>query len=427
MNIQALYEQFKSSSGVATDTREEVNNRIFFCLSGERFNGNRFAEDALQKGAEWVIGDDPLVLPKNKRIVCVPNALKTLQQLAHHHRMQFDIPVLAITGSNGKTTCKELFRSVLNEKYKVHATQGNLNNHIGVPLTLLKITAKINFAIIEMGANHQGEIATLAEIAAPNFGYITNFGKAHLEGFGGVEGVIKGKSELYTYLRKTNGTVLVQGSNTKQLEKSEGIKRFTFGESECNTFRITIGKNKQGYGFATWADQKATSQLTGEYNQINIAAALAMGLLFEVPAKKIVQGIGSYLPKNNRSQWIHTAKNKLLLDAYNANPSSMQAALEAFSELEAPAKGVILGDMLELGDFAAKEHQNIVDSLCETSWSPIFLVGPLFCQTSIGQHIMVFQTTQELKTYLSNKGLTHKTLLLKGSRGIALEQLLDQL
>ena len=427
MTTEALYTYFKETDGVSTDTRHVCYNRIFFCLSGENFNGNTFAKKALEQGARFVIGDDQNVLPKDERIIVVEDSLTTLQQLAAYHREQFNIPVIAITGSNGKTTTKELFYQVLSQQYEVIATKGNLNNHIGVPLTLLNIHQETTLAIIEMGANHQKEIAALAKVAQPTHGYITNFGKAHLEGFGGIEGVVKGKSELYDALRATEGTVLVDHGNLKQIERSNGIKRFTFGDNKVASFTIKAGTNDNGFCYAQWEEHVAHSQLTGQYNQTNITAAIAMGQLMGVSAQNIILGITHYRPNNNRSQWQKTEKNTLLLDAYNANPSSMEAAIQAFDIHPSTAKGVILGDMLELGPYTAKEHQKVVDVLQTKAWLPIYLVGQHFMQTNRNENQLAFSTLAAVKKHLEENPIQNQTLLIKGSRGIALEQLLDVL
>ena len=357
----------------------------------------------------------------------VENSLVALQELARHHREQLDIPVIGLTGSNGKTTTKELIYAVLSQKFEVLATEGNLNNHIGVPLTLLRINDSTEVALIEMGANHRGEIAFLSEIARPTLGYITNFGKAHLEGFGGIEGVVLGKSELYTFLKKTKGKALVNGEDEKQLKQSKGLNQIIFGTQQDKALQMHNSTNEAGFCVVHNKDKDMTSNLTGDYNFSNLNAAVAMGVYFELSSKQIQQGIASYIPNNNRSQWKKTKKNRLLLDAYNANPSSMTAALTAFSSSINTGKVVILGDMLELGEYSIAEHQSIVDQLAKLHFEEMYLVGPFFQSTKYPENFKVFTETSELSIALKKRNLEGKTILLKGSRGIALEQLLDQL
>ena len=426
MNIAKLHRLFLQCEGVSTDTRSSTKDRLFFCLSGSNFNGNTFAQKALDAGAAYAIFDDKTFDPKQSNAFFVEDSLKALQELANYHRRQFDIPVIGLTGSNGKTTTKELIKSVLEQDYNVLATEGNLNNHIGVPLTLLKISSATEIALIEMGANHLNEIAFLAELAAPTLGYITNFGKAHLEGFGSLEGVVKGKCELYDYLKKNKGTAFINGNDTKQLEQSEGLDRVSFGTSKNEDICLSNSMDKNGLCCVAIKKTKITSNLTGEYNLDNLNAAVSFGTHFKLSLASIKKGITAYQPNNNRSQWMITAHNKLLLDAYNANPSSMMAALKAFSSIEAKQKMVILGDMLELGEYTQQEHQNIVDFLIASKLKQAILVGPAFYATK-AKGYFCFQTTQEAAKHLKKKALKHHTILIKGSRGIALEQLLPLL
>ena len=427
MEIARLYQYFKACNGVATDTRKLKHGSLFFCLRGENFNGNRFAQDALDAGAKYVVYDDKDFKPASENALFVENSLTALQKLARYHREQLNIPVIGLTGSNGKTTTKELIYAVLSQKFDVLATHGNLNNHIGVPLTLLRMNASTEIALIEMGANHRGEIAFLSEIARPTLGYITNFGKAHLEGFGGVEGVVLGKSELYTFLKETKGIALVNGDDEKQLKQSEGLNQIVFGAKQDNTLQMHNSTNKAGFCVVHSNGMDMTSNLTGAYNFSNLNAAVAMGVFFELSPEQIQQGIASYTPTNNRSQWKTTGKNRLLLDAYNANPSSMAAALKAFSSSNNAGKVVILGDMLELGEYSTAEHQSIVDQLENLHFEKVYLVGPIFESTNYPKKFNVFKTTAEVSIALQEHNLEGKTILLKGSRGIALEHLLDQL
>lgn len=425
MDIAELHKLFKKSKGVSTDTRNLSKGQLFFCLRGEHFNGNIFASDALKKGAFAVVVDDKKLKDSTDKIIYVENSLATLQALAKHHRQQFEIPVIGLTGSNGKTTTKELIHAVLKQKYTVHATFGNLNNHIGVPLTLLGISATTEIALIEMGANHQKEIAFLCDIAAPTLGYITNFGKAHLEGFGGVEGVIKGKSELYDFLRATGGIALVNGNDPLQIKQANGISQIVFGKEDTRPIVIKNTLNPMGYCMAEIDNSTITSHLTGDYNFDNINAALSLGKHFKLKTKELSKGIASYLPNNNRSQWIEGKKNKILLDAYNANPSSTKAALSAFNKLNNNNKVILLGDMFELGTHAKSEHQTIVDLANKLDFDRVLFVGKNYYQCKHHHNALVFKTIEDLKNHLVAHPLVDVTILIKGSRGIALEQLLD--
>ncbi len=426
MDIRELHQIFLSCKQVSTDTRKLPENALFFCLKGENFNGNIFSKKAFEAGAAYVVYDDTNHNPHHPNAIFVEDSLATLQALAQYHRKQFNLPVIGLTGSNGKTTTKELIRSVLKKRYRVLATEGNLNNHIGVPLTLLKIQANTEIALIEMGANHLNEIAFLAELASPTLGYITNFGKAHLDGFGSLEGVVKGKSELYDFLRKNNGTALVNGNDTKQLQQSKGLTCYIFGEDEGVQYQLSNKIDTAGFCAAQIKETTITSQLTGAYNFDNINAAISFGRYFELPFATIQEGIASYCPTNNRSQWINTTKNKILLDAYNANPSSMAAAINSFKTVKAKQKMVILGDMLELGEYAASEHQAIITLIKTSSIDQVLLVGPIF-SSIVEEKFPAFKNTAEVKKHLAGHSIKDHTILIKGSRGIALEQLLDLL
>lgn len=425
MNIAELHKLFLKSTGVSTDTRNLCKGQLFFCLRGDHFNGNEFASDALEKGAAAVVIDDEKYSDSKGKTIYVKNSLKALQALAKYHRNIFDIPLIGLTGSNGKTTTKELIHSVLKQKYTVHATVGNFNNHIGVPLTLLGISSTTEIALIEMGANHQKEIAFLCDIAAPTMGYITNFGKAHLEGFGGIEGVVKGKSELYDYLRTHDGKALINGNDSLQIEQAKGIEQLVFGKDNTHSIVIKNALDKNGYCVAEIDNTTITSHLTGAYNFDNINAALTFGKYFKLKTEELSRGIDSYHPTNNRSQWIKGSKNKIFLDAYNANPSSTKAALSAFNSLDINQKTVLLGDMLELGDYAKMEHQAIIDLTQRFGFDRVFLVGKNYYDCKYHQKALAFKTIEELKNHLNDHPLVDATILIKGSRGIALEQLLD--
>ena len=426
MNIAEIHQLFLNCKGVSTDTRNLPANSLFFCLKGENFNGNKFTRKALEQGAAYVIYDDIEHDPDHQNAVLVEDSLNTLQDLAHFHRNQFNIPVIGLTGSNGKTTTKELIKNVLAQNFDVLATHGNLNNHIGVPLSLLNIKENTEIALIEMGANHLEEIAFLAKIAAPTMGYITNFGKAHLEGFGSLEGVVKGKSELYDYLRENKGIAIVNGNDKKQMQQSEGLNRYIFGKGELAQTHLANSINKNGYCTVHIGEVNITSQLTGAYNFDNLNVAVTFGEFFEIPLTDIQRGIASFTPENNRSQWIKTKNNHILLDAYNANPTSMSAAIESFIDVKAKAKLVILGDMLELGQYTHEEHQAIIDQLKKGGIDHAILVGPHFCASKT-EGFSAFKNTAEAKNHLANQSILDHTILIKGSRGIALEQLLDQL
>ena len=359
--IKELHSYFLQSSGICTDTRKITENCLFFALKGENFNGNKFADEALEKGAFKVVIDDIRYHRNTGETILFGSSLKALQKLATFHRQELGIPILSLTGSNGKTTTKELINAVLSQKFKTTATQGNFNNHIGVPLTLLSMNSKTEMGVVEMGANHQKEIDALCEIALPDYGYITNFGKAHLEGFGGIEGVIKGKTELYRHLKARDKMVFVNGNDPRQLQYSKGMTQYTFG-NEAQDCHIQL-KNASGKLIIAYKDQTIETNLIGVYNFRNAAAAIAIGAYFEVPAPAIKKAIENYIPDNNRSQLITRGSNQIILDAYNANPTSMMAALENFAQSEGDQKIMFLGDMFELGVDADAEHQNIVNYL----------------------------------------------------------------
>lgn len=428
MNIAKIHRRFLTSSGVSTDTRNIKPNSLFFALKGANFNGNHFAEEALKKGAEVAIVDEAAYAKNQDNYVLVEDCLHALQKLATFHRRFLGIPIIAITGSNGKTTTKELINAVLSKKYKTIATTGNLNNHIGVPLTLLKMDETTEVAIVEMGANHQGEIEFLTEIALPDYGYITNFGKAHLEGFGGIEGVIKGKSELYTHLKEHKKLLFLNLDDEIQKRQDSYSHVFTFGSIDSAAVTIDYSPSKKGSEHASFSYNKETftTQLTGQYNAFNAAAALTIGLYFKVAFKDISDALKDYAPKNNRSQIQKTEKNTLLLDAYNANPTSMSSSLINFGDLSTELrKVVIIGDMLELGDYSQEEHQNIVDLCINQNFENVYLVGEFFKETTVTKEFQKFDSTAELKVYLTANPITNSYILIKGSRGIALEKVVE--
>jgi len=435
ISTEELYSIYlKAGQVVCTDTRKLEKNSIFFALKGANFNANEFAQKAIESGCSCAVVDEAKYVSGNK-IVLVPDVLKALQQLANYHRRQLKIPFLAITGSNAKTTNKELINAVLSKKYNTLATFGNLNNHIGVPLTLLSINKEHEFAIIEMGANHQGEIDELCRIAEPDFGLITNIGKAHLEGFGGIEGVKKGKSEMYRYIKEKQGRVFVNGDDEVLNELAKENDKITYG---CNKLYDVIGKDVSNtetvsfkyttrYGEKDWNKLPAiNTQITGTYNFINCLAATCVGIYFKVDDALIKEALENYLPNMNRSQLVKTKRNTLLLDAYNANPNSMKAAIENFSAYKSDKKLLLLGDMFELGEYSKEEHKKVVELLKEKKLDNVILVGEEFFKIN-DNSFKKFKTTAECKTYLEQQGISGSTVLIKGSRGMKMETLQEVL
>lgn len=420
-----LYQKFLESSGVSTDTREIGSGMIYFALRGENFNGNAFAAEALSKGAILAVIDEEKY-DKGEHYLLVDNVLETLQALANHHRREFIIPVLAITGSNGKTTTKELIAAVLSKKYKIISTRGNLNNHIGVPLTLLRLEKGVEIAVIEMGANHVGEIATLCEIAEPNHGIITNIGKAHLEGFGGYEGVLKAKSELYQYLREHKGNVFI--NSTDPVLKNMG-KRFPapyYFPQKDDFYHCQLKVISPHLKLSAESGEVIETQLPGEYNFYNIAAALCIGKYFEVPYDAANQAIREYAPRNNRSQIIKKGEITILLDAYNANPSSMEAAIENLKSMKASRKSVILGDMNELGEDSEAEHRKIGRILKDSGLDKVWLCGEQMRWAKQECPIAVYyEKKDDLEAHLKALSLPSATVLVKASRSLALETLME--
>lgn len=428
MQISELHKLFLQYPMVSTDTRKDPTDSIFFCLKGPNFDANTFAEKAIEQGAAYVVSDDKNHEGK-KNIIVVDDVLTCLQELAKYHRNQFNFPVIGLTGSNGKTTNKELMHAVLNKKYKTHATKGNLNNHIGVPLTLLSIPLDAEMAIVEMGANHQREIAALCEISQPDFGMITNIGKAHLEGFGGIEGVKKGKKELYDYIEKSKGELFVNADDNLLMELSAQFSRYTYGTTDNAEVKGTLIKKGQlvafQYSKGDYVSTIIATQLVGHYNFTNLLAATAIGLHFEVSHEDIATALSSYQPDNNRSQLVDTGKNKVVMDAYNANPSSVKAAIENFAESGTDGKIVLLGHMMELGDESQAEHQRIIDLINSLGLEAIF-VGKLFTACDLHSN-KYFETSEELKDFLEREPSTDRQILIKGSRSVAMEKVLSAL
>lgn len=425
MNTEELYKYFLTCTGISTDTRKIEPGSLFVALKGENFDANTFAAEAIAKGAKYALIDNPQHRTADN-LLLVKDSLIALQQLANHHRNTLGLPIIALTGSNGKTTTKELINAVLSGKYNTKATIGNLNNHIGVPLTLLSFTKDTEIGIVEMGANHQKEIEALCEIAKPNFGYITNFGKAHLEGFGGTEGVIKGKSELYDYLKANTRTAFVNLDDPIQKEKTETISRYTFAVDNYNCdVRIETVEAKPMVTIK-YKHSNIHSNLIGIYNANNINAAIAIGKFFEVSDEQIKEAIEGYIPVNNRSQLLEISSNKIILDAYNANPSSMDAALENFIQLEGNEKMAILGDMFELGPESPAEHKKLVEKLADQKNIEIYFIGKDFYNNkSIRPHLQFFESFDTFREHFNHVKPKNKIILIKGSRGMALERVLD--
>lgn len=422
MHSSQLFTEFLKLKSVTTDTRNIPNQSIFFALKGENFNGNKFALEALEKGASWAVVDEDLEF-NDDRILKVNNVLETLQQLAKTYREHLKIPFIGLTGSNGKTTSKELIAAVLQQKFKVHYTFGNLNNHIGVPLTILGIKDVAEIAVIEMGANHQKEIEFLASIAQPDYGYITNFGHAHLEGFGGFEGVIKGKSELYDYLRNNSKKVLVNFDDAIQVEQSKNMDQITFSKTKTADYQIELLTSNDALLKVKFENEEIQSHLTGDYNWSNLAAAISFGKIFGLTISDIKTGIENYIPSNHRSQLIQKENYTILMDAYNANPSSMEASLNNFKKLEG-TKTVILGDMFELGDESHQNHQKIAQLAIDNGMDNIYLIGKNFNQININSpKIFKFLDRNALTKYLNEHPIKTRNILIKGSHGMRLDLL----
>jgi UDP-N-acetylmuramoyl-tripeptide--D-alanyl-D-alanine ligase len=427
MEIETLYQHFLHHPIICTDSRKITPGCIFFGLAGENFDGGAFGFEVLKNGAFLAIVHEKWNF-QHPNIILVNNPLTVLQQLATFHRNQQNIPVIGITGTNGKTTTKELVNVILGTCFSVHSTAGNLNNHIGVPLTLLGIKKDTEIAVIEMGASHPGEIKELCSIAAPNLGIITSLGKAHLEGFGSFEGIVKTKTELYNWIKSINGLVFYFSGNELLTQHSSELKRISFGYKNEDFIIGELISSNPTLQFK-WKSQNSnwnevSSNMFGHYNLNNMLAAVSIGTYFKIEPKLINEAIEHYIPGNNRSQIRRTANNLLIMDAYNANPTSMEMALNSFSELQSPNKIVILGDMLELGTTSLIEHQKMIDLIGQFGFNEVFLVGENFCQFENAPYHF-FKNTIELNKYLEKHRITNSTVLLKGSRGIALEKATD--
>lgn len=424
MSIEDIYSIYLQHPVISTDTRNIEKNSIFFCLKGPSFNGNAFASEALAKGAAYVVMDEPTYVVNDKCIV-VDHSLKTLQNLALFHRKQLSIPFIGITGTNGKTTTKELIKTVLSQKYKVLATQGNFNNHIGVPLTILSINNSIEIAVIEMGANHAYEIDDLCKIALPNYGIITNIGKAHLEGFLNIETIIETKTALYKAVNNANGSIFINMDDQLLMSNAENNHKITYGTNEyADYYGKVISDDFLCKVFLPKTGTTISTQLTGNYNFSNIMAAVAVGQYFNISIPTIQEAISSYKPSNSRSQILHKGSNIFIMDAYNANPSSMMPAINNFANINHKNKVLILGDMKELGEESQTEHQQIVDLLKTLSFKQVFLIGPEFSKTQ-HPHGWSIETWDEALSIISHKNIQQAMILVKGSRSMQMERILN--
>lgn len=426
ITTEALYQIYLHHPSVQTDTRKLKAGDIFFALKGPNFNGNEFAAKALEAGAAYAVVDEDLPV-KDQRIIKTNNVLATLQELAKHHREQFhNTPFIAITGSNGKTTTKELVHAVLSSHYKTYTTEGNLNNHIGVPVTLLRVKKDAEMAVIEMGANHQKEIESYCVYAQPTHGIITNCGKAHLEGFGGAEGVRKGKGELYDYMRAHNGTIFAYDDYDYLHDMSKGITNIIWYGTSKGTVTGNVSKSEPFLEVAITNGATFNSiqtQLVGDYNLPNVLCAIAVGKYFGVPDIKIKFAVEHYVPSNSRSQLIQTGSNKIILDAYNANPTSMKAAIENFSKILAPKKVLMLGGMMELGEESVAEHENIVNLISKYKWSDVVLVGGDFNKFEHGYTYL--ENSKEANDWFHQQDFERTYILIKGSRSMQMEKVLE--
>lgn len=426
MTLDRIYEVYRQHRVITTDSRNCPENSIFFALKGDNFNGNLFVPDALAKGCAYAVSNDKKYAG-NERVFVVDDVLATLQQLARLHRQSFTFPVIGITGTNGKTTTKELVSTVLSKKYRVHYTQGNFNNHVGVPLTILSTPADCNMAVIEMGANHPGEIKFLTSISMPDLAIITNVGKAHLEGFGSLEGVMNTKRELYDNVKSRQGHIFVNAADErllKMLGEYKNITTYSADNKVVADINATL-VDCSPYVKFQWDNHLVETNFVGAYNLNNMLAAMAVGSYFGIDKEKIIDAIAGYAPSNNRSQLQKTGRNTLIVDAYNANPTSMSLAIDNFAMMNADNKVAIIGDMLELGDSSEAEHRMIIDRLAHTDIKDIYLVGKEFGKIEAGFKTFVDRTA--LTDYLSSNPISGATILIKGSNGIGLKNIVPLL
>ena len=425
MNIQKIHKLFLVSNSVSIDSRNIKPNDVFFAIKGLNFDGNKFAVQAIENGASHVISDDLEISKISDKIIYVNDSIQTLQELANFHRKFIDTKIIAITGSNGKTTSKELIFSVLKSRYKTIATKGNLNNHLGVPLTILSMNKETEIGIVEMGANHLREIDFLCNIAEPDFGYITNFGNAHLEGFKSLEGVIIGKSELYTYLKDNDKVIFYNSENLKQSSILNNYSNsFSFGSNSKSNCILNKLKSKNCISIK-YNEESIVSNIYGDYNFENISIAIAIGCYFKIGVEQIKKGVESYLPENNRSQILKKRNNTIILDAYNANPSSMDLAISSFDNINTTNKMIIAGDMFELGQESNKYHQQIINYLEKLTNTLTYVVGVNFCKTNHSKKIKSFPSTKELINNISKLNISNYSILIKGSRAMQLEKIVE--
>ena len=434
MSIEQLYQIFRQSSGVCTDSRAILPGSLFFALKGETFDGNLFAQKAVESGASYAVVDDSS-LPSHERLILVDDVLLTLQQLARHHRRELGLPIIGITGTNGKTTTKELISRVLMTEYRTSFTQGNLNNHIGVPLTLLKMDENTQIGVVEMGASAPGEIAALASICEPDYGIVTNVGKAHLLGFGSFEGVVRTKGELYDFLKNNDGTVIYNIDNQNlcsMIEEREPVNSIPYGLKYEGASLLPVTSDNPYMRIRLESGEVIETQLVGSYNADNVMAALAIGKLFFIDTKASYEAISNYVPTNNRSQLVTGRYNKIIIDAYNANPTSMRAALSNFAVMEKRLSAMVLGDMLELGEESQNEHKGILEVISGMNADILFFVGKEYRDAarsfgSIVSKSHFFDTSAELKEFLISNPLKEHTVLVKGSRGTCVEKVVEAL
>ena len=424
--IETIYKHFLKSGKISTDSRMVEDGAVFFALKGDNFDANDFALQVADEGKASLVVCSRHDLPEHDKILKVDDTLTALQQLANHHRKQSKATIIAITGTNGKTTTKELVSAVLERKYNIVNTRGNFNNHIGVPLTLLNIKPETEIAIVEMGANHPGEIDALCHIANPDYGLITNIGMAHLQGFGSFEGIVNTKTELYRYIKEKGKAVFVNRDNDLLWKLSEAQQRLSYGTRPDADTQV-IPEDCNPYLNVRWGQHEIATQLIGNYNFENVAAAIAVGQYMQVDENEIVAALESYVPTNNRSQVIESGTNRIVMDAYNANPTSMQAALRNFKRICVEPNLLILGDMRELGDYAEREHRNILSLMEELNFKNAFLVGPNFSAYNTHAGWLNFKNVEELSQYIENHPIKEHQILIKGSRGIRLESILPLL
>lgn len=424
--IKKIYQYYKQSYNISTDSRKIEPGCVFIALKGEHFDGNDFACQVANEGIASCVIADRKDLPQQERLFIVDDSLSTLQQLAIYHRQQNKIPVIGITGTNGKTTTKELISAILSKKFNIINTQGNFNNHLGVPLTILQIKPDTEMAVVEMGANHPYEITQLCSISQPDFGLITNIGKAHLEGFGNFEGIVKAKNELYDYIKSKNGLVFVNYDNKLLRDLSKDMLRYTYGKDDKTDIKTSIISSNP-YLSIRWESENINTNLVGDYNFENVMAAIAVGMYFEVDKNLIIKAIEEYTPANNRSQIIKTSNNNIVMDAYNANPVSMEFSIRNFKNICEKKSMLILGDMKELGKESDNEHRIIIKLIKDLAFKNVILVGDNFKKAAENTDFKTFKNVEDLIAYINDNKIKGYNILIKGSHGIHLEKLVNLL